>query len=80
MNAALSPSDRASLSLFSAARGGGNLLGAALAWADSVEHRWNLWVIGYDDRFQSRVLKDLLGEREKRRNCRKKQARRRSGV
>jgi hypothetical protein len=33
-----------------------------LFWADSLEHRWNLWVVGYDGQLQSGVLKNLLGE------------------
>ena len=63
LSAALSSEDLATLSLFSSARmGDWNLLADALRWADSLEHRWNLWVVGYDGNVQSRFLTDLLGE------------------
>ncbi len=63
LSAALSSEDRASLSLFTAARlGEWDVAADLLRWADSLEHRWNLWVVGYDSHYQSRFLKDLLGE------------------
>ncbi|MCZ6641687.1 MAG: DUF3488 and transglutaminase-like domain-containing protein [Gammaproteobacteria bacterium] len=63
LNAALSLTDRAALSLFTSVRmGDWELLGGFLDWTDSLEHRWNLWVIGYDTRFQAGFLTDLLGE------------------
>lgn len=63
LNAALSLNDRATLSLFTSARmGNWGMLGGFLDWTDSLEHRWNLWVIGYDTRFQADFLKKLLGE------------------
>jgi transglutaminase-like putative cysteine protease len=63
LNAALSAEDRATLSLFTSARfGASNLLGDVLNWADSLEHRWNLSVVGYDTHFQADVLKKYLGE------------------
>ncbi|MFV2089491.1 MAG: transglutaminase family protein [Pseudomonadales bacterium] len=63
IRAALSSADLATLSVFTNARmGKWELLGDALRWADSIEHRWNLWVVGYDTNFQSRFLQDLLGE------------------
>ncbi|MGE0622516.1 MAG: transglutaminaseTgpA domain-containing protein [Pseudomonadales bacterium] len=62
LSAALSSEDRATLSLLSAARlGEWDLAASVLRWADSLEHRWNLWVVGYDSNFQSRFLEDLLG-------------------
>ena len=62
LSAALSSEDLATLSMFTNARlGNWNLLAGALRWADSIEHRWNLWVVGYDSRFQSELLTRLLG-------------------
>ena len=55
--------DLATLSLFTNARmGDWDLAADVLRWADSIEHRWNLWVVGYDTQFQSRLLEQLLGE------------------
>jgi hypothetical protein len=63
LSAALSTEDLATLSMFSSARmGDWDLVAGALRWADSIEHRWNLWVVGYDTQFQSRLLEELLGE------------------
>ncbi len=63
LNAALSLTDRAALSLFTSMRmGDWGMLSGLLDWTDSLEHRWNLWVIGYDTRFQAGFLEDLLGE------------------
>lgn len=63
LNAALSPEDRESLSALTAARFDGvGVFRDLLYWADSLEHRWNLWVIGYDTHLQADVLQDLLGE------------------
>jgi len=63
LGAALSATDRAALSLFSSARlQEDSLVAGVLRWTDSLEHRWNLWVIGYDDRLQSGVLRRLLGD------------------
>ncbi|MEM8768533.1 MAG: DUF3488 and transglutaminase-like domain-containing protein [Pseudomonadota bacterium] len=63
LSAALSSEDLASLSLLSSARmGSWDLAADILRWADSLEHRWNLWVVGYDANYQSRLLGDLLGE------------------
>ncbi|HEY5644659.1 MAG TPA: transglutaminaseTgpA domain-containing protein [Pseudomonadales bacterium] len=62
LSAALSAEDRATLSMLTAARlGDWDLAAGFLRWADSLEHRWNLWVVGYDSSFQSRVLRELLG-------------------
>jgi hypothetical protein len=63
LNAALSADDRASLSAFTGARFEGfPLLRSLLHWSDSLEHRWNLWVIGYDPQLQGDFLEKLLGE------------------
>ncbi|MEQ8860198.1 MAG: DUF3488 and transglutaminase-like domain-containing protein [Pseudomonadales bacterium] len=63
LNAALSAEDRASLSAFTSARFEGlAVFRDLLFWADSLEHRWNLWVIGYDTQLQGNVLKQLLGQ------------------
>ncbi len=63
LTAALSSADLASLPLLSSARiGDWDLAGSVLRWMDSIEHRWNLWVVGYDSNVQYRFLGDLLGE------------------
>ncbi len=63
LSAALSSEDLATLSLFSSARlGGWDVAAEMLRWVDSLEHRWNLWVVGYDGNVQNRFLTDLLGE------------------
>ena len=63
LNAALSNEDRASLSFLSSAlMAQEGALASALQWMDSLEYRWNLWVIGYDTTVQLSVLKRLLGE------------------
>lgn len=63
LNAALSAEDRESLSAMTNARFQGvAMLKDLLYWADSLEHRWNLWVVGYDGQLQAGVLEDLLGE------------------
>lgn len=63
LSAALSAEDRATLSALTGARlSGAGLLRDVLLWVDSLEHRWNLWVIGYDGNLQANVLADLLGE------------------
>ena len=63
LSAALSVADRATLSVFSNARmGAWGFLTGVLQWSDSLEHRWNLWVVGYDTNFQAGLLKKWLGE------------------
>jgi transglutaminase-like putative cysteine protease len=63
LSAALSSDDLASLPLLSSARiGDWDVAGSVLRWMDSLEHRWNLWVVGYDSNVQYRLLGDLLGE------------------
>ena len=63
LSAALSSADLASLSVFSSMRlGDWDLAADLLRWADSIEHRWNLAVVGYDTQFQSRLLTEWLGE------------------
>lgn len=63
LDAALSSEDRAVLSFMTSARfGGEGLLNNMLEFVDSLEHRWNLWVVGYDASTQSDLLADLLGK------------------
>ncbi len=62
-DAAINNEDRASLSFLSAARlADQGVLHDMLRWADSLEYRWNLWVVGYDSATQSDVLKRLFGK------------------
>lgn len=62
LDAALSEADRASLSALTSTRLRGiSLVRDLLYWADSMEYRWNLWVVGFDVNLQSRLLQDLLG-------------------
>ncbi len=63
LNAALSSEDRETLSFLSATRmESENVLADALRFFDSLEYRWNLWVVGYDVDTQANVLKKLFGE------------------
>ncbi|MEM7079838.1 MAG: DUF3488 and transglutaminase-like domain-containing protein [Pseudomonadota bacterium] len=63
LNAALSSADRATLSFFANARlSSGDLLNNFLQFVDSLEHRWNVWVVGYDAATQTDILRSLLGE------------------
>ncbi|MDA1076051.1 MAG: DUF3488 and transglutaminase-like domain-containing protein [Proteobacteria bacterium] len=63
LQASLSASDRAELSFLTSARlGSWQMLGGFLRWSDSLEHRWNMWVIGYDPATQSKIMSDLLGD------------------
>jgi len=63
LSAALSLEDRSSLSLFTNARlGDWVLAGSMLQLLDSIELRWNLWVIGFDSNVQNGVLSSLLGD------------------
>lgn len=63
LSAALSAEDRAMLSTLTGARFDRiRLVHDLLNWMDSLEHRWNLWVVGYDQHLQIDFLEDLLGE------------------
>lgn len=63
LSAALSTADRSQLSLFANARlGQAGAIAGLLEWMDSLEHRWNLWVVGFDDKQQRGLLEALLGE------------------
>ena len=63
LNAALSSEDRATLAFITNARfGNASLINNMLQWVDSLEHRWNLWVVGYDADTQVSVLENLLGQ------------------
>jgi transglutaminase-like putative cysteine protease len=62
LGAALSQDDRAALSFMSSTlMGDESTLASALQFIDSLEYRWNLWVIGYDSTVQAGVLKRMLG-------------------
>jgi transglutaminase-like putative cysteine protease len=62
LSAALSATERSALSLFANARlGQEGLLASVLQFADSLEHRWNLWVVGFDEGQQRGLLQKLLG-------------------
>lgn len=39
-----------------------DVLAEAIYFIESLEHRWNVLVVSYDGAFQSRLLRDLLGE------------------
>jgi protein-glutamine gamma-glutamyltransferase len=59
LEAALSEQDRASLPLLAHARFGRHPVIAGMRnWFESLEHRWNLWVLGYDPQLQARLLAD----------------------
>ncbi|MFM8356435.1 MAG: transglutaminaseTgpA domain-containing protein, partial [Gammaproteobacteria bacterium] len=60
--AALSPEDRATISGLAGARLAG-LVGLKpwINWMDSIDHRWNVWVVGYDTRAQNDLLSPWLG-------------------
>ena len=64
LSAALSSDDRSVLSALTTARlrdfGGFNRM---LYLFDSLQHRWNMWVVGYDANTQLDFLTDLLGRR-----------------
>jgi len=64
LNAALSAEDRSRLSALTNARLGA--LGGVtrlLHMFDSVQHRWNMWVVGYDSNLQMDYLTKLLGKK-----------------
>lgn len=60
---ALSAEDRSSLSMLAAARlNAESMTGRLLRMFDSMEHRWNLFVVGYDGNIQKRLLGDWFGD------------------
>jgi len=63
LDAALSAEDLGILSILTNARLS-NFAGMAdlIYMFDSIEHTWNLWVVGYDPNVQAAYLKKLLGE------------------
>ena len=63
LNAALSEADREVLSSVTGARFEGvpGLRDVAYLF-ESMQHRWSLWVVGYDTEMQARYLADLLGK------------------
>jgi hypothetical protein len=63
LNAALSDADRAVLAGVIGARFDGVPgLRDVMYLFESMQHRWNLWVVGYDTELQTRYLVDLLGK------------------
>jgi transglutaminase-like putative cysteine protease len=63
LDAALSESDRQVLSSVTGARFSGVPgLRDVFYLFESMQHRWNLWVVGYDTEEQARYLANLLGE------------------
>jgi transglutaminase-like putative cysteine protease len=62
LDAALSEPDRAALAAFTSLRLGGATIAEVLYFFESLEHRWNVWVVGYDGARQYEYLHDLLGE------------------
>ena len=63
LTAAVAAADLQALSPFADARLRGFAIAAAIIdFVESIEHRWNLWVVGYDAHVQSRYLQQLLGE------------------
>jgi transglutaminase-like putative cysteine protease len=63
LRAALSAADRSALSALTNARFDGlATLAEAMYFLESMEHRWNLWVVGFDGDLQTRYLEDLIGE------------------
>jgi transglutaminase-like putative cysteine protease len=63
LDAALSETDRAVLSAITGRRFEGVPgLKDVLYLFESMQHRWSLWVVGYDTDRQARYLADLLGE------------------
>jgi len=62
LQAALSPADRATISGIAGARLAGLVaLEPWINWIDSIDHRWNVWVLGYDTRAQNDLLSPWLG-------------------
>ncbi len=61
LDAALSEPDRATLSALTALRFGGSKIADLMYWFESLEHRWNVWVVGYDSDRQYHYLRQLLG-------------------
>ncbi len=63
LDAALSETDRAVLSAVTGGRFG-DIPGLkdVLYVFESMQHRWNLWVVGYDTEMQTRYLADVLGK------------------
>ena len=63
LDAALSETDRAMLSEVTGRRFDGVPgLKDVLYLFESMQHRWNMWVVGYDTEVQARYLADLLGD------------------
>ncbi len=63
LDAALSPEDRSVLAAYTG-RGLGDLPGLAdlSYFMESLQHRWNMWVVGYDTTLQANYLRELIGK------------------
>jgi len=60
---ALEAAERSNLSLLTNARfDAGSLMSRALLMFDSIEHRWNMFVVGYDSQVQQHFLSEWLGD------------------
>ena len=63
LDAALTQDDRDTLSVFTNARLGRMLLAARMMYLfESIEHRWNMFVVGYDAKRQLNTLQKILGD------------------
>lgn len=63
LDAALAEDERGTLSAFTNARLGSMLLAARMMYLfESFEHRWNMFVVGYDAKRQSSTLQKILGK------------------
>ena len=63
LDAALSETDRAVFAALTGSRFEGMPgLRDVMYLFESMQHRWNMWVVGYDSETQARYLADLLGK------------------
>ncbi|MCR9279144.1 MAG: DUF3488 and transglutaminase-like domain-containing protein [Pseudomonadaceae bacterium] len=63
LEAALSDADRAARAGFANGLLDGMPLLSNLAyWAESIDHRWNMWVVGFDGAQQQKTLSSWLGD------------------
>ncbi len=63
LEAALSDADRATRGSFASGLFDGLPVLSNLAyWAESIDHRWNMWVVGFDGAQQKKALSSWLGD------------------
>lgn len=63
LEAALSDADRAARAGFAGSLLEGMPILSDLAyWAESIDHRWNMWVVGFDGAQQKKALSSWLGD------------------